>query len=401
MRPSGDNDESDDLLEDTTTDDNTSNQEGIKHIRYSDKKKLNNGNIDSSVASEDAEEQAYLRDIQQSIKVTSFTVPDTTTPYGSPDRSMLQRRQSAMLTRNNNNNNNNNNISSSNRPGSVASVQTMVTAPTTPRQLPLTRPPSAATSVRTGTSNSNKRRPVAQMTARDDLRGNLLEEEYIDTNVNPWQQVLPSITHDSGASSSEEETQHYPYRHGRRSKTPNGQLRLPSPMYHTRRLGQLSSPPLNPQVHGMTPIQQSQFQSPVFGSSTSSSVTATPQNNTSRSSSRMVYTPTNTNERPNSRLFDQPRQPNLTTVALGPATKRALESLQNEVIALNDRIDDLRRELVERDIRRSAQQDTSSSSSSNNSEGSTDDFNTDNWKWVIKVHTAMCITIEKILILLC
>jgi hypothetical protein len=262
----------------------------------------------------------------------------------------------------------------------------MVTAPTTPRQLPLTRPPSAATSVRTTTSNPNRRRPVAQM--RDDLRGNLLEEEFIDDNVNPWQQIPPnkSNRHDSGASSSEEEESQRHYRYGRRSKTPNSQsqLRLPSPMYHTRR-----SPPLNPQLHGMTPIQpppQQRFQSPVFGSSASSSVTATPHthfnnNNNSRnsSSSRMVYTPTSINERPSSRLFDQQRP--TATVALGPATKRALESLHNEVVILNDRIDDLRRELVERDKQRSNQQDSNS-----NSEASSDDFNTaDSWKWVIKV----------------
>lgn len=354
---------------------------------------LNNIFIDSSVASEDVEEQAYLRDIQQStIKVTSFTVPDSNTtsaPYGSPDRTIHQRRQSPILTKQP--------PPRTNRPGSVASVQTMVTAPTTPRQLPLTRPPSAATSVRTTTSNSNRRRPVAQMTARDNLRGNLLEEEFIDENVNPWQQIPPAINEnrmrDSGASSSEEESQHHHYRYGRRSKTPNSsqsQMRLPSPMYHTRRLTQLTSPPLDPQLHGMTPIQQSQqqqqFQSPVFGSSASSSITATPHTNNFNSNSRMVYTPTSTNESPNSRLFDHQRQPptGMTTVALGPATKRALESLQNEVIALNDRIDDLRRELVERDQQRSAQQD-------NSSEASSDDFNTESWKWVIKASSSLCV----------
>lgn len=44
--------------------------------------------------------------------------------------------------------------------------------------------------------------------------------------------------------------------------------------------------------------------------------------------------------------------PELSVISLGPVTKRALESLQAEVIALNARIDDLRKELTDRDQQR-------------------------------------------------
>jgi hypothetical protein len=62
---------------------------------------------------------------------------------------------------------------------------------------------------------------------------------------------------------------------------------------------------------------------------------------------------------------------------LGPATKRALESLQGEVVALNDRVDGLRKELVERDRQRVIQKKSEGDDKS-------DDIG-DGWRWVIKV----------------
>ncbi|KAH8549680.1 acyl CoA binding protein-domain-containing protein [Umbelopsis sp. PMI_123] len=69
-----------------------------------------------------------------------------------------------------------------------------------------------------------------------------------------------------------------------------------------------------------------------------------------------------------------------SVVALGPATKRALENLQHEIVSLNSRIDDLKEELVERNTIR--QRRTKSSNST--SEAGSDDDNWDTWRWVLK-----------------
>jgi hypothetical protein len=71
-----------------------------------------------------------------------------------------------------------------------------------------------------------------------------------------------------------------------------------------------------------------------------------------------------------------------SVVALGPATKRALENLQHEIVSLNSRIDDLKEELVERNTIR--QRRTKSSNST--SEAGSDDDNWDTWRWVLKVN---------------
>ncbi|KAI9277875.1 hypothetical protein BY458DRAFT_504309 [Sporodiniella umbellata] len=217
---------------------------------------------DTSIASEDEEEQNYLRTIRQR----------NTPTYNH-------------------------------RPPSVASTQTMVTAPGTPHQFPSLRRPSS--------SMSMSRRGL-QMTGRDLLTNSFQEEEQHLMDGNPWAQ--------------------HPIMKERNAKTPT-----------TTSSVRLSSPSSRPYFRP--------------GSSNSSSVTATPHN-------RPTFTPTSNHE---------PFQ------ALGPATKRALELLQNEVVTLNERIDDLRKELVERDKHRLIQ--------FNKSEKPKDKDNScenDGWKWVIK-----------------
>ncbi|KAI9307948.1 acyl CoA binding protein-domain-containing protein [Cunninghamella echinulata] len=68
---------------------------------------------------------------------------------------------------------------------------------------------------------------------------------------------------------------------------------------------------------------------------------------------------------------------NATITSLSPATKRALQALQAEVIALNDRIDDLRHELLRRDKQRS------SNKPSNDKSDKDGDGWEESWKWVI------------------
>ncbi|CEP14941.1 hypothetical protein [Parasitella parasitica] len=410
MKPSGADDSSDDLLD---TDDTSTNQED-----------------DTSDASEEAEEKAYLREIQESTSnITPFNIAtdspannhsNTTSPYGSPDCTNVQSRRTPTLTRSILEQHHHQQQQQQVRPSSAASIQTMVTAPGTPRQLPTyaNRPPSVTNSFSSGV------RPRSAVSSRlgqySSTRGSEKKPaymtEFIDVNVNPWQQIstnrpnLQQQQQDSGASSSGKDSDTETRGIGSRSRTPianeryirkassysSSHPRLPSPMYQQKqqhRKGHLSSPspPLystqQQQIHAMTPIHNSSsahFQSPVPGSSASSSVTATPQNNMLGSMSEGRTTHRHfafASSEAHLQQQQQQQHQQMTMLALGPATKRALESLQNEVIALNDRIDDLRRELVERDKQKRVK--------SSNDRDSDDDNDSlydmgDGWLWVIK-----------------
>ncbi|KAG2229868.1 hypothetical protein INT48_005144 [Thamnidium elegans] len=316
----------------------------------------------------DEEEQAYLRDIQESSNGSSLRAV-------APDR---QRLTSPVLSRSNNH-----------RPSSVASVQTMVTAPTT-------RPPSAANSVTSGVRSTrfgpsnyrgNEKRP--QHMTRDVLPENkdtFIEEEF-DHSVNPWQHIPTTHSNKNIQSTSSSEDS---IENNRSNNTKSSNLlRLPSPMFNRQqqqqqRLSSLASPspPPYPQhLQTMTPIHQNQYnQSPVPGSSTSSSVTATPQLHNMAPGDRSVYTPTDSRSVSRTQSRYDTSQQYTSVVALGPATKRALESLQSEIIALNERIDDLRKELVERDRQRAIKR---KSDTEEETEPESDDMG-DGWKWVIK-----------------
>jgi hypothetical protein len=67
-----------------------------------------------------------------------------------------------------------------------------------------------------------------------------------------------------------------------------------------------------------------------------------------------------------------------SVVALGPATKRALETLQAEIIGLNERIDGLRQELIDRD-------DMQKKRTLMTTNDEDDDEVWDAWGWVLKV----------------
>lgn len=99
--------------------------------------------------------------------------------------------------------------------------------------------------------------------------------------------------------------------------------------------------------------QQDVYRSPV---SASSSVTATQYNN-SVASERFAL---------GGRSLDQ-------HVLLGPATKRAIESIQLEIEALNERINGLRKEIVDRDGKKKLARKPKYT------------VQEEGWKWVIKV----------------
>ncbi|KAI8336144.1 hypothetical protein BC941DRAFT_453252 [Chlamydoabsidia padenii] len=111
------------------------------------------------------------------------------------------------------------------------------------------------------------------------------------------------------------------------------------------------------------------LQSPFHGSSAASSVTATMSNVRPLQQRRQQQQQQDPSTQPSQDYAYA------SIVSLGPATKRALESLQAEVIALNDRIDDLRHELLRRD-----RQSVATQPSTDDGEGA-DDW--EGWRWVI------------------
>lgn len=90
-----------------------------------------------------------------------------------------------------------------------------------------------------------------------------------------------------------------------------------------------------------------------------------------------------------------PLSPSISVVDLGPATKRALQSLQSEVIALNGRLDGLKSELLETETRDIVPKSKNSrlivsarskqASSDNSQESGDDERSSEGWKWVVKV----------------
>lgn len=92
-----------------------------------------------------------------------------------------------------------------------------------------------------------------------------------------------------------------------------------------------------------------------------------------------------------------PMSPSISVVDLGPATKRALQSLQSEVLALNGRLDGLKTELLETETKEvvpKARAPPSSAASrarqlipTRKPQKGDDENNWDGWKWVVKVNT--------------
>ncbi|KAI9255739.1 hypothetical protein BDA99DRAFT_149443 [Phascolomyces articulosus] len=236
---------------------------------------------------------------------------------------------------------------------------------------------------------------------------------YDEDSLDPWAQHTANPLHHqqqqqqhlNNDSSSDEDDQPI---------NSSSRLRATSPRYQLQQQ-QIQQQPLQLQLQQQQQQQQrliNQHRAPVVQPSpvysTSSSVTATPRNpstlQNAHSSNNNSNNPNNTSTTTTSnRATPDPQY--MSVVALGPATKRALESLQTEVIALNSRIDELRRELVIRDQRDAAvaaaakantkkqpisgltlssippRRTTSETSSSSNG----DDDISDGWKWVIKV----------------
>ncbi|KAI8366788.1 uncharacterized protein BYT42DRAFT_587887 [Radiomyces spectabilis] len=364
MRPSGDDDDSDDDEDANSTDAGSVQDE------------------ESSIGSADAEEQAYLRDIQQSAgrltpaslnKDEAYGSLDSHPPPRPPSRSMRSlasprsatprspsiraKRQSwhegqptlraASV------------ISAQSGRTSLVTAESSLSAARRPsRSLAVSpRPPSAA-------SHDKRLHMISQRLGRVLPRESLFDENFDDT-VNPWAQYPTQSNKDDAASTAS----------ARPSSAASGMA--------TR----TTSPPAQ--------LTSSVFQSPIHGSSTSSSVTATASNVAAMNAGGLRSLSSGTDLRPPPQRFMENRSladPQYTSVvALGPATKRALESLQSEVIALNDRIDELRQELINRDHRKMMRATSNHFTSTTDDSGSEDEEDEeeeakvwDSWRWVIK-----------------
>lgn len=354
--------------------------------------------LDSSIASADAEERAYLQEIQANTQTISsspsFNAFGNQRRLVSPAlRSVSSRPGSARSRRTRAWH------GKSTGTGSVTSTQSgqasLVTAPTAPLQSDRRLSHSSYSS-----SPANSRRPPAVSQGHNDDRllphmisqherialtryaHSHLDEE--DQHVNPWANAVQRYELDDGHSSDSSNSDRTP---GRRR---SGRLQPVSPRVH---------PPLSPKQQ-YTPGTRPRFQPPLHGSSASSSVTATAANVPGAIAARGATSTLfkSQDSHPNSRLgmveqqHYQQQQQYMSVVALGPATKRVLESLQAEIVALNDRIDELRQELLERDQHRpsspiAAKKEPSQTSNSVNTrtDSSDDDEMSEGWKWVIKV----------------
>ncbi|KAI9496226.1 hypothetical protein BDB00DRAFT_137282 [Zychaea mexicana] len=375
---------------------------------------------ETSVASADAEEQAYLLEIQQQDKSGRRTATpsrsSSTSMYRSPVSPTLSRASahSAAAARYYNSNNNNssrvmrgtNNSRAQMRAPSAASSVTGGAG---------RRISQASPSITPNTNINNKKRTTTTSINNNNnnnnrLGGGMFVEqvtEPFDPHVNPWAQQPSTVRQykvDDGHSETSSmnndpahhhhQQQQHPHHHHQQQRP--SIIQLPSPVISATSANAtlLSSPAQPPQRH---------LQSP---SSAASSMTATGPAPVARvegglaSSSSVVSQSTNNNNNNNnnSLLTDQQYT---SVVALGPATKRALDTLQAEIIALNDRIDGLRQELVERDRHKvsSAQDgDDDDSSRSNNSNKES----WDGWRWVVKAavkHAAMNLLMASLLFL--
>ncbi|KAI9010319.1 hypothetical protein CLU79DRAFT_462876 [Phycomyces nitens] len=288
------------------------------------------------------------------------------------------------------------------RPPSVASVQSQATnsgqpvrhpprsSAATPAATPRMRPSSVAS--HTGT---NERRAQRVRVGRPEP----FFEETFDASVNPWVQQPAGRRYRAQDGQDSEDSIEDERRADSRAQQ-FAELAAANAAANTVAVSNATAAK-NPNTRSSGPITEEdtsfRFQSPRLESSASSSVTATVGMAGIPEGTGMPAT--HDMSRSNSRQYGSYRpmeripEPHITTIGLGPATRRALEALQKEIVALNGRIDDLRQELVERDHRTQRNPVVLADSSGviekkpikeseNNGEG------WEGWRWVLKVRRA-------------
>lgn len=214
---------------------------------------------------------------------------------------------------------------SSLRPPSAASTQiSAITAPSTP----LGRPNSAI-------SNRIRRPPVL-------LQGGDDDSVILDPNVNPW---VSSSTKDIDPRQQQQQQQQ------RRESLLTPSFDPTSPLEHRRE----------------------SFNRLVSSSSPSYPTAPSPFVSNPSSPARSNITATQEQEQQGT------HGTNTSVVSLGPATRRALETLESEIIALNERIDGLKQEL-----RANITNTAPSSSTAPRKKKRTGQWP---WRWIVKVNS--------------
>lgn len=235
------------------------------------------------------------------------------------------------------------------RPPSTMSYRSEHPSRTTTRR---TRPPSSAA------MNMNSREP--------------LYDDHLDNSMNPWATFQDhSHRYDAKEDDSSNDSIDEEYRQNQLYATQPRHMTTTGPTSTTSVARSPSSAASFYHYHQQQTNQQQQhdlsLQSPLLEGSVTSVTTA---------GAPSEPRPNNLHSNMGNRLLTD--QQYTSVVALGPATKRALETLQAEIIALNQRIDGLRQELI-------ASPSQQGSDDTKKEDGHTDKEAWNAWSWVLKV----------------
>lgn len=312
----------------------------------------------------------YLRDIEETMKVISE-------PLLISQDSLPSRKASPVLSRN-----------TKNRPSSVTSIQTMVTAPSTPRQSPiLARSSSVTNSIRSNLLGQNENREYekhSEHMTRNDL--NVLPNklsfnvEFDDTilaeaGVNPWQYLSDKTNHPKPTTT--QTMNQYAFDTNQPKKSKYDQRNLPNVVLNTATDDVTATAHFNHHFcDNTTNCNQNRNDMTNRNVYVSTSTISGQENESLLPSSRYGRT------LPNNEPSFNPK------VTLGPDAKRMLDNLQSEVGVLNDRINELRQELVERGKHQVVNNKKSDASyQSGDKKG--------RWHWIVKVAISINILKKK------
>ncbi|ORX59690.1 hypothetical protein DM01DRAFT_299899 [Hesseltinella vesiculosa] len=258
---------------------------------------------DSGESSGDAEEKAYLRDIQNSV------------PTLTPSRSMQSRTSNRSRQYNRRSWHEKQPRSAVPRAPSVESTPSMMTALSSPFHRRPSQPP---------------RRPPSS-TSQDLRVQPFVDESIVNNTINPWATTqVPALPPQQHIRHQPHQDHHF----DSDNESTNTRSTLQQRYFSNSSRRPSTSSASHPHQR---PLRTLPIDSPLMDSTTSS-VTAT-------GPAHAPPPPASLGD-PHMRGRYLTEQQYTSVVALGPATKRALETLQSEIIALNERIDGLRQELI-------------------------------------------------------
>lgn len=223
--------------------------------------------------------------------------------------------------------------------------------------------------------------------------------EDFDDSVNPWQHIpITSISMKKSISDTTGRAT-LPDIASRRSsyQRPQNTNRFQRPASYPK---SPSNSPIPQQLNGLNPVNRNQ-PNPSSSYGSSSFVTTVTQqknmhfyDNNQNNTNAHIQSTSNHSESSSglplsftSDNLTEGQQYNASIVSLGVTTKKALETLNQEIIALNGRIDDLKKDLVERDKKMAIRKPDIESK----------DLSYDRWNWVTKVKIGVHYSIMEIL----